>query len=102
MALDPLTRTPRLAGMPFRKAMSAAQGCHLYFARKVTFLSCADTKPLWNVPPPSQSPVRLGRLDHDRPLVDMVRPVAIGDLRASHDVVLHVLEPGRLDDADHH
>jgi hypothetical protein len=30
--------------MPFRKAMSAAQGCHLYFARRVTFLSCADTK----------------------------------------------------------
>ncbi len=42
-ALDPLTRTPRLAVMPFRKAMSAAQGCHLYFARRVTFLSCADT-----------------------------------------------------------
>jgi hypothetical protein len=21
----------------------AAQGCHLYFARRVTFLSCADT-----------------------------------------------------------
>jgi hypothetical protein len=40
-ALDPLTRTPRLAVMPFRTPMSAA-GCHLYFARRVTFLSCAD------------------------------------------------------------
>jgi hypothetical protein len=30
------------AVMPFRTPMSAAGGCHLYFARRVTFLSCAD------------------------------------------------------------
>jgi hypothetical protein len=41
-ALDPLTRTQRLADMPFRKPVSAVGGCHLYFARRVTFLSCAD------------------------------------------------------------
>jgi hypothetical protein len=41
-ALDPLTRTPRLAVMPFRTPVFAAGGCHLYFARGVTFLSCAD------------------------------------------------------------
>ena len=46
--LGALTRTPRLAVMPFSKAMSA--GRHLYFARRVTFLSCADsrgTAPHW-------------------------------------------------------
>jgi hypothetical protein len=42
-ALDPLTRTPRWAVMPFRTRVFAAGGCHLYFARRVTFLSCADT-----------------------------------------------------------
>src|SRR5664279_504177 len=37
-----LIATPRLADMPFRRDGSAARGCHLYFARRVTFLTCAD------------------------------------------------------------
>jgi hypothetical protein len=32
------------AVMPFRTPVFAARGCHLYFARRVTFLSCADRR----------------------------------------------------------
>jgi len=32
-ALDPLARTRHLADMPFRKRVSAAAECHLYFAQ---------------------------------------------------------------------
>jgi hypothetical protein len=35
-----------LADMPFRTRVFAAGGCHLYFARGVTFLSCADSERL--------------------------------------------------------
>ena len=41
-ASDPFIATPRLAEMPFRRGGSAARECHLYFARRVTFLTCAD------------------------------------------------------------
>jgi hypothetical protein len=41
-APDPLIATPRLADMPFHRKRVRRQGCHLYFARQVTFLSCAD------------------------------------------------------------
>ena len=44
-ALDPLTRTLHLAVMPFRTPVFTAGGCHLYFAHRVTFLSCADMRP---------------------------------------------------------
>ena len=44
LALDPLARTPRLAMMPFHtRCVRSPGGCHLYFARRVTFLSCADS-----------------------------------------------------------
>src|SRR5271157_2571066 len=43
-ALDPLARIRSLADMPFRPSgVRRRGGCHLYFARRVTFLTCADT-----------------------------------------------------------
>jgi hypothetical protein len=40
-ALDPAALTQRIAVMPFRQG-SVRQGCHFYFARRVTFQPCAD------------------------------------------------------------
>jgi hypothetical protein len=44
LALDPLTRTPRLAVMPFRVGCVRRPECHLYFAHPSEFLSCADKR----------------------------------------------------------
>ena len=44
--LRPLTPSPAPNRGPtchVALALSAAEGCHFYFARRVTFLSCADT-----------------------------------------------------------
>jgi hypothetical protein len=41
-ALDPLVLTQRRAVMPFRAGWVRRRGCHVYFARRVTFQPCAD------------------------------------------------------------
>ena len=41
-ALDPADLTQVWLRMPFRRGVSASQGCHFDFARRVTFLPCAD------------------------------------------------------------
>jgi hypothetical protein len=42
LLMDQWAKTPVTAVMPFRTRVFAAGECHLYFARRVTFLSCAD------------------------------------------------------------
>ena len=41
--LDPVARPQQLADIRVALNCPPPQGCHFYFARRVTFLSCADS-----------------------------------------------------------
>ena len=43
LALDPATQAQRGSDAVLRSACPPPAGCHFYFARRVSFLSCADT-----------------------------------------------------------
>jgi hypothetical protein len=44
LALDPATHAQRVAVMPYSARRPPPAECHFYFAHRVSFLSCADTK----------------------------------------------------------
>jgi len=79
LALDPAALTQRIAVMPFRAGSVRRQGCHFYFARRVTFQPCADSTVMrvdlcWTRPIlcPSSSPAAVVTRDdtagsHPRP-----------------------------------